>query len=111
MNKFYSIPFVVKTMGNGNMSAEFPFGCFSVGRTKFIVISTDLISNNGKKSPSEFENLELKQENFLAKTLYEHHAGLFVILSNNPTLITEETTLGKIINSHKEKAITIMEMG
>ena len=111
MNNFFSIPFTVETMGNGNMSIDFPFGCFSVGSTKFIVISTGLISDNRKRSLNESEDIELKQENFLAKTLHEHRAGAVVILLDDPTFIIKETTLGEIIDSHKEKITTTMQLG
>lgn len=87
--------------------SDLPFGSFSFGGIIFIFISAALISKDSKKSPCEFENPELRQENFLAKTLY-NLAGNVVILVRDPALIAEDATLKMIINSHREKIIAMI---
>ena len=87
--------------------SDLPFGNFSFGGIMFVFISTALISRDSKKSPCEFENSELRQENFLAKTLH-NLAGNVFILVRGPALMTEESILKMIINSHREKIIAII---
>jgi len=84
------------------------FGSFSLGGITFVFISTDIISENeNKKSPCEFENPELRQENFLAKTLYSTVDNAIVIVRGE-CLMAGETTIKKIIDSHREKINAII---
>jgi len=84
-----------------------PFGCFWVDKIKFIFISTNLVRNVGSASPEELKDLKIKQETFLAKTLYESHEKVFVLL-HDPTALHKETAVRKILDSHQQKILAII---
>jgi len=84
-----------------------PFGSFSIEGMRFIFIATNLIRNIDKSSDAQLRKLKLEQENFLAETLH-NNTGKFFLLLHDPTVLTQETAIRKIIDSHRKKIAGII---
>jgi calcineurin-like phosphoesterase family protein len=84
-----------------------PFGHFSVGKVNFIFISTNFIRNVDENSHETLRKLKFDQKNFLAKKLDGQEGKAFLLL-HDPTALTKDTLIRKIIDSHREKIVAII---
>jgi len=84
-----------------------PFGTFSINGINIVFIATNLIRNVGESSDERLLRLKLDQENFLAETLRSSTGSVYLLL-HDPTSITDETAIRKIIDSHREKITAII---
>lgn len=84
-----------------------PFGFFSMGAANFIFISTNLIRNVDENSDRALWVLKIEQESFLAKTMRDSAGNIFLLL-HDPTVLTKETAVRKILDSYSNKITAII---
>jgi calcineurin-like phosphoesterase family protein len=86
---------------------DWPFQVFDVNGARFIVISTNLIGNINGESDTRLQDMKSKQENFLKEILDKSDGKVFLLL-HNPTTLTKNTAVRKIVDFYRKKVALII---